>query len=148
MRLFLEVTKRSFQRHLTYRAAALEGKLLYDGDLSALKARFGGQRRLRVEFAQKYPDPCIDGAEIIKRDGRWIAYGFERGALSASTLIGRLSDRFRLRDLEVLEPEIEETIRRIYEERLLDTKTPKFDKLGMSSKAPSVVQFQRLPVKL
>jgi len=99
-----------------------QGKLLYDGDLAALKARFGGQRRLRVEFAEKYPNPRVEGAEIIERDGRWITYGFKRGALSASTLIGRLSDRFRLRDLEVLEPEIEETIRRIYEERLLDTK--------------------------
>jgi len=42
------------------------------------------------------------------------------GAVTASTLIGRLSARYRLLDLSVREPEIEDTVRRIYEERLLD----------------------------
>jgi ABC-type uncharacterized transport system ATPase subunit len=36
-------------------------------------------------------------------------------------LIGRLSAQYRIRDLAVREPDIEATIRRIYEERLLET---------------------------
>jgi len=35
-------------------------------------------------------------------------------------LIGRLSARYRIRDLSVREPDIEATVRRIYEERLLE----------------------------
>ncbi len=96
------------------------GKLLYDGDLSALRDRFGGKRKLVVEFAEKYAAYDINGAEITAHDGRWVTYSFERGSITASELIGRLSNRYRLRDLEVREPAIETTIRRIYEERLLE----------------------------
>jgi ABC-type uncharacterized transport system ATPase subunit len=41
-------------------------------------------------------------------------------SITASELIGRISAKYRISDLELLEPDIESTIRRIYEERLLD----------------------------
>jgi ABC-type uncharacterized transport system ATPase subunit len=40
--------------------------------------------------------------------------------IAASELIGRLSTQYRIHDLSVREPDIEATIRRIYEERLLE----------------------------
>jgi hypothetical protein len=45
---------------------------------------------------------------------------FTRDGSTASDLIGRLAERYRLLDLSVREPEIEATVRRIYEERLLE----------------------------
>lgn len=54
------------------------------------------------------------------REGRQVTYHFSRGDMTASTLIGRLSARYRILDLSVREPEIEATVRRIYEERLLE----------------------------
>ncbi len=96
------------------------GRLLYDGDLDTLGERFGGQRQLVVELADDYVEVAVDGARVVGRDGQRVTYQFERDAITASELIGRLSARYRLRDLEVREPEIEDTIRRIYEERLLE----------------------------
>ncbi len=96
------------------------GKLLYDGGLSALTARFGGQRELVVEFAEMYDDVSIPGAVLAGRDGPRATYRFARGAVTASELISRLSARFRITDLSVREPDIEDTVRRIYEERLLE----------------------------
>ncbi len=96
------------------------GRLLYDGSLPALRDRFGGKRELLVDFAEEYPDVSVEGAEIGMRAGSRVTYLFERGQLTASELIGRLSDRYRILDLEVREPDIEATIRRIYEERLLE----------------------------
>jgi ABC-2 type transport system ATP-binding protein len=96
------------------------GRLLYDGGLINLRERFGGSRKLVVDFAEVYNQVDIDGALVADRDGTRVTYEFERGAITASELIGRLSARFRIRDLEVREPEIEATIRRIYEERLLE----------------------------
>jgi ABC-2 type transport system ATP-binding protein len=63
----------------------------------------------------------VAGATIIAREGRRVAYRFGADGLTASDLIARVSAHFRISDLSVREPEIEATIRRIYEERLLDT---------------------------
>jgi ABC-2 type transport system ATP-binding protein len=95
------------------------GRLLYDGDLDTLRRRFGGKRELVVDFAEEYPSVVVEGAEIVARDGAQATYRFERGSVAASELIGRLSERYRIQDLQVREPDIEDTVRRIYEERLL-----------------------------
>jgi ABC-2 type transport system ATP-binding protein len=96
-----------------------EGRLLYDGRLEGLKEQFGGKRNLIVYLAEGYPNVAIEGAEVISKDGLQVTYAFERNTITASELIGRLSDQFRVQDLEVREPDIEETVRRIYEQRLL-----------------------------
>ena len=97
-----------------------KGYLLYDGDLDALQKRFGGKRKLFVDFAENYPEIDDLGVEILERDGNRAVLAFERDKISASELIGKISQRYRIRDLSVKEPEIENTIRRIYEERLLE----------------------------
>ena len=96
-----------------------QGKLLYDGNLDTLQSRFGGKRELVVDFSEHYEDAAIDGADIAERENGRVTYQFDRQTISASELIGRLSKRYRIQDLAVREPDIEATIRRIYEERLL-----------------------------
>lgn len=95
------------------------GHLLYDGALKKLHERFGGKRQLIVDFGEDYGEVHVDGAHVTERVGTRVTFHFERGTVTASELIGRLSNRFRIRDLEVREPDIEDTIRRIYEEQLL-----------------------------
>jgi len=96
------------------------GKLLYDGKLNHLRTRFGGKRRLIVDFAEEYDQVNIDGATVTEHEGLRAMYEFERGTIAASELISRLSQKYRIVDLEVREPDIESTIRRIYEEKLLE----------------------------
>ena len=67
-----------------------------------------------VDFAQTYEDTAVEGAQVAEREGQRVVYQFERGNITASELIGRLSARYRIRDLSVHEPDIEATIRRIY----------------------------------
>ncbi|MEM7033022.1 MAG: ATP-binding cassette domain-containing protein [Chloroflexota bacterium] len=97
-----------------------QGKLLYDGDLETLSDRFGGKRELVVDFAEVYSNINITGVDIIDQEGPRVTMQFEAKALTASDLIGQLSTQYRIRDLSVREPDIEATIRRIYEERLLE----------------------------
>lgn len=96
------------------------GRLLYDGRLEELRRRFGGKRELHVEFSQEYDQIEIEVAEVTQLDSHRAVFRFDRGNVSASNLIGRLSEQYRIRDLTVREPDIESTIRRIYEEKLLD----------------------------
>ena len=96
------------------------GKLLYNGRLNTLQEKFGGKRELVVDFAQPYQDVTTPHATVVDHDGLRVTYQFERQAISASTLIGQLSTQFRIQDLAVREPDIEATIRRIYEEKLLE----------------------------
>ncbi len=96
------------------------GQLLFDGKLGDLRTRFDSERELLVEFAQAYTDASVEGARVVAQDGPHVTYRFRRGDITASELITRLSTHYRIRDLSVREPEIEATIRRIYEERLLE----------------------------
>jgi ABC-2 type transport system ATP-binding protein len=97
-----------------------KGRLLYDGVLEQLGERFGGRRQLVVEFGQEYTQVEVEGAQLTSHTGNRAILEFERGAIAASELINRLSRHYRIRDLEVREPDLEATIRRIYEERLLE----------------------------
>ena len=72
-------------------------------------------------YAQEYESVAVDGAQTVDREGTRATYQFERNSITASELIGRLSAHYRIRDLQVRESEIEEIVRRIYEERLLET---------------------------
>lgn len=96
------------------------GRLLFDGELDTLRDRFGGKRELVVDFAEPYESVTVAGAEIAAHEDGRATYRFDRDTVTASELIGRLSDRYRISDLAVREPDIEATIRRIYEERLLE----------------------------
>jgi ABC-2 type transport system ATP-binding protein len=97
-----------------------KGHLLYDGSLHELQSKFGGKRKLMVDLTEDYPIIRVRGAELVSREGNRVTFAFERDKVTASELIQGLSERYRIRDLSVQEPEIENTVRRIYEEKLLD----------------------------
>jgi ABC-2 type transport system ATP-binding protein len=97
------------------------GRLLFDGTLEALRERFDGRRELVVDFAKAYDSVAVEGAQVVEHSATRATYRFDRRAITASDLIGRLSARYQIHDLLVREPEVEETVRRIYEERLLET---------------------------
>lgn len=99
------------------------GKILYDGGFEELIKSFGGNRILFVEFAEYYPSPILENATIVQRDGMNVTYSFKRADVSASKLIHQLSDEYRIRDLEVRDQSIEDTIREIYEDQLLYNQT-------------------------
>jgi ABC-2 type transport system ATP-binding protein len=95
------------------------GKILFDGKLADLLETFGGRRLLKIEFAETYPNPSLEGADIVYQNGVNVHYSFQRPSVSASKLIRRLSEAYRIRDLSVENQPIEDTIREIYEKRLL-----------------------------
>ncbi len=96
-----------------------QGKLLFDGELGSLQTRFGGKWHLIVDFAETYESVQTEGADLLSYEDARATYAFDRRELSSSDLIGRISARYSIRDISVQEPDIEATIRTIYEEKLL-----------------------------
>lgn len=107
------------------------GRKLYDGTVADIRERFGGERTLvavldaselaglsydeGMPILQKLPE----GVQLIRAEGPRLWLSFSRDALPAHDLVSWLGARYRLRDVTFQEPEIEDVIRRIYEEGLL-----------------------------
>src|SRR5207248_6737795 len=108
------------------------GRKLYDGTVTAIRERFGGERTLiavldtaelarlsRDTQGQLLLDDLPHGVHLVRAEGPRLWLGFGRNALPAHELVGWLGVRYRLHDVTFQEPEIEDVIRRIYEEGLL-----------------------------
>jgi ABC-2 type transport system ATP-binding protein len=87
------------------------GRLIWDGGIDELKARYGEERTLIVDLEEPAPPLEVEGAHVERVDGprQWLRF---RG--SAAELTARVAEHARLVDLQVAEPDIEEIVRRIY----------------------------------
>jgi ABC-2 type transport system ATP-binding protein len=94
-----------------------QGSLLYDGSLDRLVAQFEQERSIEVTFAQDYGEVSLPGVAAPLREGRRASYHLPPERLTTS--VQHLLDHFAIADLEVRRPELDATIRRIYEQRLL-----------------------------
>jgi ABC-2 type transport system ATP-binding protein len=94
------------------------GKLLYDGGVTALVERYGGERRLIVDLDADIADPAIPQARIARREGSRLWLTFRRDEISAPDLIAAIAGRYPIRDLSLEEPDIEGVVRQIYESGL------------------------------
>jgi ABC-2 type transport system ATP-binding protein len=94
------------------------GRLVFDGALDDLKRRFGEGRVLVVDFESPPTALELPGAELIRQEANrvWLRVGPSIGVAGVAALLFR---DYRVLDLAVQEPEIEEVVRRIYEGHLL-----------------------------
>ncbi len=107
------------------------GQKLYDGTVAAIRERFGGDRTLIAVLDPSALATLQDAqgqialhdlppyVHLAKSDGPQLWLNFARDAMPAHELVAWLGARYPLRDVTFQEPEIEDVIRRIYEEGLL-----------------------------
>jgi ABC-2 type transport system ATP-binding protein len=95
------------------------GRVIYDGDLGALRERYGRWRTLVVELAPSQdgaaPQVEVAGAEVARAEGPRVWLRFDRRTTTAAALIAEVASRYPVRDLTVEEPEIEAIVRGIYQ---------------------------------
>jgi ABC-2 type transport system ATP-binding protein len=95
------------------------GRLLYDGGLAALVERFEGSRSLVVTFREAVADAGLPNLPVPRLEGLQAVYPFDGKEVTAVRLIEQVIEHFPVADIEIRRPEIEETIRKIYEQKLL-----------------------------
>ncbi len=93
------------------------GRVLVDGSLESLRRRFGGARRLVVDLEE--PSAALDGLPgvldvTVEAGGLRQHLAFSADHTSAADLIAAVVSQVAVRDLQVVEPSIEDVVRTLY----------------------------------
>jgi ABC-2 type transport system ATP-binding protein len=92
------------------------GTLIYDGDIERIKSEYGRFRTLVVRFAEPVDRPQLEGAQLAAVESSSARFRFDRNAQRADLLVRQASERYRVEDVSLEEPDLESIIRRIYVE--------------------------------
>lgn len=93
-----------------------EGTIIYDGDIDRIKSEYGRFRTLVLHLAEPVQAPALDGAELTETEGGVARFRFDRNRQRADVLVRQASERYRVEDVSIEEPDLESIIRRIYVE--------------------------------
>lgn len=96
-----------------------DARLLFDGKLATLRGMLSKERLLRVDYAEDYPDVRVPHAQIMHREGTRVQYRFSPEEIRTAELIGTILEKFKIVDIAVQEPEIEELIQTVYEDNVI-----------------------------
>jgi ABC-2 type transport system ATP-binding protein len=90
------------------------GKVIEDGTVDGIKARYGTERTLVVDLAEPGPPLEVPGTTVDRVEGprQWLR--FRRDDHSAASVLAAVTARAEVRDVTVEEPAIDAVVRRIY----------------------------------
>jgi ABC-2 type transport system ATP-binding protein len=101
------------------------GRVLYDGALEAIRARFGDERRLRAVFEGPAPRGLPPGVFEVERAPERLELRFRRDEVSSAELVAWLSARAPIADLAIEEPPIERIVAEIYRRGMPGAEAPR-----------------------
>ncbi len=89
------------------------GTLVFDGALDALHTLGDARRTLVVDLVEPGDPIRCPGADTFKVEGprQWLSFAADS---SAAPLVADIASRYEIADLSILEPNIEDVIKRIY----------------------------------
>jgi ABC-2 type transport system ATP-binding protein len=91
------------------------GRVVHDGTIEELHSRYGSRRRLIVDLDAPLPDGfALPGASLtsVEADGHRVSFALD--GVSAGAAVSALVGVAQVRDLSVVEPDIEDVVARLY----------------------------------
>ena len=95
-----------------------QGKKIYDGALEGIKDHYGSRRTLDILMEQHQEIQPIDGvhSEYVMDGGiEKLRLTFQKSMVNVNLLMRQVLNLYPVRDLSLMEPDVEEIIRNIYE---------------------------------
>ena len=93
------------------------GRVLLDGPVAEFKAEHGTERTVVVDLTESRDPLTIDNVTVMQVEGprQWLR--FDRRTTTAAEVIAAVTAVAPVRDLAIEEPDIEDLIRHLYQER-------------------------------
>jgi ABC-2 type transport system ATP-binding protein len=91
------------------------GRVVHDGSIADLHSRYGSRRLVIAELDAPLPEPpVLLGAPLrrVEADGHRLVFALE--SAGAAEVVAGLSGLATLRDISIVEPDIEEVVTRLY----------------------------------
>ncbi|MFE9204765.1 ATP-binding cassette domain-containing protein [Micromonospora sp. NPDC007230] len=91
------------------------GRVVHDGSIAALHSRYGSRRMVVAELDTALPEPpALPGAPLqrVEADGHRLVFVLE--SATVAEVVAGLAGLAALRDIAIVEPDIEEVVARLY----------------------------------
>ncbi|MEN3610037.1 ATP-binding cassette domain-containing protein [Plantactinospora sp. ZYX-F-223] len=91
------------------------GRVVHDGSIEALHSRYGSRRQVVADLDEPLAEPpVLPGAPLLRTeaDGRRLVFACE--SATASDVVAGLARVAALRDIAIVEPDIEDVVARLY----------------------------------
>ena len=98
-----------------------QGRVVYDGSVEQLKARYAPYRMLVLQMAHDGSESAdqvasaLPSVEQVRHDGVQVELRFDPMQVPVAALIADVTGRYAVTDLSLEEPDLEQVVRRIYE---------------------------------
>jgi ABC-2 type transport system ATP-binding protein len=93
------------------------GRVLFDGAVAALIARYAPGRVLVLQLADGAATPALAGTELLRREGPQVWLRFDPAVTPVAGLIADATSRYPVSDVAIEEPDLEQVVRHIFDER-------------------------------
>jgi len=93
------------------------GRVVHDGTLESLHARYGSRRAVVATLEEPLAEPVrLPGVDLVQSsaDGRVLTFSLDGSRTPAGQLVATLAALGSLRDISIAEPAIEDVIARLY----------------------------------
>lgn len=91
-----------------------KGKILLDGSLQSLRNTVSKDRRLFLDFDEGTNGFSIVGATLIREEKNRLVIDFDPDIITPADLITTLSNKYKIKDILIENPPIEEIIAKLY----------------------------------
>lgn len=102
-----------------------EGRVVYDGDLDAMRDKYARERTIHVELAQRtvsvprIAERLSGTSVVVAEDGRELSITFDRHDWTAAEVLGVVVAETNAVEVRITEPSIEDVVRKMYAGQLV-----------------------------